>query len=100
MVIYPTLFGLYYKLRKISQSGYRKVTEKLFLDVLKMTRKEIMENIIQNSNRLRKIEEDLESINGSYSHDTNTEKPSRIQQKGQRLMQANSSTSFLQCNEC
>ena len=82
MVIYLTLFGLYYKLRKISQSCYRKVTEKLFLDVLKITRKEIMENIFQNSNRLWKIEADLASIDGSYSHNTNTENHLEYNKRG------------------
>ena len=77
-----TLFGLYYKLRKIPQSCYRKVTEKLFLDVLKMTRKEIMENIFQNSNRLWKIEANLKRIDGSYSHDTNTENHLEYNKRG------------------
>lgn len=38
-----------------------------------MTKKEIMENILQNSNRLWKIEANLVSIDGNYSNNTNTE---------------------------
>ena len=34
-----------------------------------MTKKEIMENILQNSNRLWKIEANLESIDVSYIED-------------------------------
>ena len=47
-----------------------------------MTKKEIMENILQNSNRLWKIEANLESIDGSYSNDTNTENRLEYNKRG------------------